>query len=542
VFRWSVEKKLHLNIAKCEVTFFSPDTAEVGPDALRPIRVNGLPLRFNSNPVFLGVTYDRTLSFGPQAKKVAARITTTSRLQKALSGTEWGWDARSQGRVYQSLGLSTARYCGAGWQPWLKPSNVEVIERAQSKCLRAATGMYATSPVESLRRETGFSSIATVIRRDAAVAMEKSLRLGPLNPRRLMATRQVEHRTDRGSWRQLATREVRAVGLDDEPRDPLPPASEATWKLGASPRPIKLDLLGGTQRLLDLDALRVSALATICSYGPLDFTIFTDGSVEGGMENGGCAAVVCRGTMSTLQLVDVVGRRGARFSSSFDAEVSAIRVAVEWLIRHGGPSRSLICSDSRAVLEALRPGYRGTSGSLAVLRDRLQQVPGALFLQWVPAHCGLVGNEIADGAAKAARSAPGPREPVTYASAKARIRRGIGDGPPAHHRTREIYGDRRPPFPGQSRDVPRKMSTTLARLRSGHALCLAEYRHRVGKADSPLCPKCKEAPENLVHWLQQCPATLALRHSCFGDGGPPLSVLTMGGPAVASYLRGLRLF
>ena len=430
VHRWSMEKKLNLNISKCEVSFFSPDPRETGPEVLPQIRVGGLALKYNPTPVFLGVTYDRTLSFAPQAKKVADRITTTSRLQQAVSGTDWGWDTSSQGRVYQSLGLSVARYCGAGWQPWLKPSNVEVIERAQSKCLRASTGMYRTSPVESLRREMGFSSMSTVIRRDAAVAMEKSLRLGPLNPRRQIATRQVGHRTNRGSWRELATTVVRAVGLGDEPRDPLPPASVATWSLGAPSWSISLDLLGGIQRHLGPDSLRVNALATICSYGPLDWTIFTDGSVEGGMVNGGCAAVICRGTMSSLQVEDVVGRRGARFSSSFDAEVSAMRVAVEWLIRRGVPGRSLICSDSRAVLEALRPGYRGTSGNLAVLKDRLRHVPGALFLQWVPAHCGLVGNELADQAAKAARSAPGPREPVSCSSAKACIRRGVADGPP----------------------------------------------------------------------------------------------------------------
>ena len=539
VHRWSQEKKLHLNIAKCEVSFFSPDPKESTPEWLPPIYVDSTPLKFNPTPVFLGVTYDRTLSFRPQAERVAGKVTATSRLLTALSGREWGWDANLLRRVYQSIGLSAMRYCGPGWQPWLSRSNVEVLERAQQKCLRAITGMYSTTPVEALRLEGGFPAIAAVIKRDAALAMEKSLRLSPTNPRFTLAAREVRHRTNRGSWRKLAAEVLRSTDLAGEPRAALPPPTAAPWQWGSQAWLVNLNLMG--DRLVE--SRQVNALATIFSYGPLDLTIFTDGSAAGGTSDGGYAAVICRGSLASLEVIDCVGGRGAKLTSSFDAEVSALMAAVEWLCGNVvGRGKYLICSDSRAALTTLQSGAVGSSSDVARLRMRLQDVPGVVCFQWVPGHCGLEGNELADQAANEARRLPGPRAPISYSSAKAYIRRAVRDAPPSHQRTLEIYGDRRPPFPSATLGSnPRRLSTLLAQLRGGHSCVLAAYRHRVDAAPSPTCPKCGEAPEDLEHWLQSCPATLGIRARIFGRVDPPLSVLTTDVDVVASYLRGLRL-
>ena len=68
---WSVDHKLSLNPAKCEVAFFSTDPAEAKWSPL--IALNGHAFSFNRTPTFLGVTLDRTLTFRPQAEAVKAR-------------------------------------------------------------------------------------------------------------------------------------------------------------------------------------------------------------------------------------------------------------------------------------------------------------------------------------------------------------------------------------------------------------------------------------------------------------------------------------
>ena len=68
VVSWSQQARLTLNAAKCEVAFFSLDNAEA---QWRPkITINGVPPSCTPSPKFLGVTYDRRMTFGTQVKKV----------------------------------------------------------------------------------------------------------------------------------------------------------------------------------------------------------------------------------------------------------------------------------------------------------------------------------------------------------------------------------------------------------------------------------------------------------------------------------------
>ena len=69
---WSRRVKLRLNADKYEVGFFSSSTREAGHQPV--VMMDGKRLGFNATPVFLGVTYDRCLSFRPQVKKVCSRV------------------------------------------------------------------------------------------------------------------------------------------------------------------------------------------------------------------------------------------------------------------------------------------------------------------------------------------------------------------------------------------------------------------------------------------------------------------------------------
>ena len=69
VVKWSDDARLTLNTNKCEVSFFSLCTAEA---SWQPhITIRGLPLSFNAAPTFLGVQYDRQLTFSEHAKRYA---------------------------------------------------------------------------------------------------------------------------------------------------------------------------------------------------------------------------------------------------------------------------------------------------------------------------------------------------------------------------------------------------------------------------------------------------------------------------------------
>jgi zinc-binding in reverse transcriptase len=53
--------------------------------------------------------------------------------------------------------------------------------------------------------------------------------------------------------------------------------------------------------------------------------------------------------------------------------------------------------------------------------------------------------------------------------------------------------------------LPKKLSTILTQLRTGHAP-LAKHLHRIKKADSPICPACLQNSETIQHFMLHCPA------------------------------------
>ena len=148
-------------------------------------------------------------------------------------------------------------------------------------------------------------------------------------------------------------------------------------------------------------------------------------------------------------------------------------------------------------------------------------------LQWIPGHCGLSGNELADAeAGRSARVDPGQAArlaPLSLESVRSAISTEIADIQPDPVRRREVcevYQGRR----GSTQGLSRKEEVMLAQMRSGQSKLLAAFRARVLGEDA-MCPKCNGSEETLVHFMQECPATEASRRRIFETFPPPLSVL-----------------
>jgi ribonuclease HI len=60
----------------------------------------------------------------------------------------------------------------------------------------------------------------------------------------------------------------------------------------------------------------------------------------------------------------------------------------------------LICSDTHWALNALKESGHSAHSILAPLQARLRGLKGCVCLQWIPAHCSLLGNEKADEGAR----------------------------------------------------------------------------------------------------------------------------------------------
>ena len=215
---WSSEHRLSLNPSKCEVSFFSTDPAEAKWCPV--ISLNGQQFAVNKTPTFLGVKYDRTLSFRPQADAVKVRILGCIRILASLASKDWGWSRNSLKRIYMATIHSVLHYCGAAWQPWLAKSNLMILERVQNRALRCLTGQLADTPLECLRTEADVMSFAATVRKNCLIAWEKSARLHLNNPRRNLFDSPVPHRwKNRSCFSVMSKAECEDIGLDESSRE-----------------------------------------------------------------------------------------------------------------------------------------------------------------------------------------------------------------------------------------------------------------------------------------------------------------------------------
>ena len=125
--------------------------------------------------------------------------------------------------------------------------------------------------------------------------------------------------------------------------------------------------------------------------------IYTDGSTSLQCSAG---AVVVPARATTISI------RTDHPTTSTSAELAALRAALRFVNRES-PRQWSICSDSKAalqsVLSALRRGpYEQLVFDIRYLLHTSQEKRHHVTFQWLPSHCGVIGNEDADNAARAA--------------------------------------------------------------------------------------------------------------------------------------------
>lgn len=214
----------------------------------------------------------------------------------------------------------------------------------------------------------------------------------------------------------------------------------------------------------------------------------------------------------------------------YEAELVGEILGVELLRQEAGVSNTSITADNKPSLQATRL-RRPTAGHHLVdeLHKRIEYLQSRnrnteLKLRWVPGHMEVKGNEQADKEAKkaAGENSSNPsrlpqilKKPLPASSSaikqafqakvKTRARERWTMSP--RFRTVNAIDPTLPSkeFGKQIDGLPRKHASLLLQLRTGHTP-LNLHLHRIGKADSPLCPQCEESRESVAHFLFSCPA------------------------------------
>ncbi len=442
VHKWSQEWKLNLNGDKSEVSVFSKRKYDIGWTP--KITIGGNTIRCENFPRLLGVTLDRNLTFGKHVEGVVAKVARKIPMLRAVANSTWGWRKGDLGKVYNAHFVSLLHFAGSAWQPWLKPTNVGKLQVAQNRCLRLITTQARSSPTPCLHLETGIRTVDSTIKAKCLISFEKAMRLAENHPRRVAATDSVRERlksvqTFRSRARELALL-YPSISRANAPRIPLNPPDTPPWERGLKDNiSISPNLHGVKGRGDSATEIRLAALRRTIDLRA-DFTIYTDGSASDGTMNGGAGVIITTGDPSNPEVVDRLLQKGASLTSSFAEEMRAMIMALGWIgenCREGG--HVLILTDSKSLCSALI----GQNTQVDHVRRTLNELSSIvdITIQWVPGHCGVPGNELADIAAKEASELPGADipAPISFSTHRDLIERTVVDPPPSHQRTRDVY-------------------------------------------------------------------------------------------------------
>ena len=152
-----------------------------------------------------------------------------------------------------------------------------------------------------------------------------------------------------------------------------------------------------------------------------------------------------------------------RWSSSYQAEKSAMVRAISWLDEYEDWQSALVLCDSKSLVETLANSSQ-PEGDVHRIQSAIAELckKKEVRILWVPGHCNLCGNELADLEAKLGSESAQPSVPLDSSTRAALIRREERQSPLTHPRLTALYTTR----PREEEEEADR--TDLIRFRCGH--------------------------------------------------------------------------
>ena len=200
---WSECWCFPLNPSKCEASSFSVDPHQAHLQS--NLLLLGSRLRFNPIPIFLRVTFDRTLSFSKPVSSLKAKFFPRLKALRCISAFSWGPSKESLSVLYKSLLRLLLTYVSPGWFSFLSATNSTKLERLHRAASRAITSCLSSSPIPLLLSEASLASLRVTLTDFTLFSYERDLRLPASIFISGLARLGMKPRLCRSSWRAFAS-------------------------------------------------------------------------------------------------------------------------------------------------------------------------------------------------------------------------------------------------------------------------------------------------------------------------------------------------
>lgn len=476
---------------------------------------------------FLGIYFDKKLTFLPHALQLRKKCEKSLNLLKVLSNTSWGADRTTMLRIYRAVIRSKIDYACASYGSARKEV-LRKLDTVHHSALRICSGAFRTSPVASLYTTCNEPSLH-LIRQQLSLNYFFSVLSHPNHPLhsilldksldRLYCNRPSSIPAFGLRMRSLISHTI----LEDSKTCIRPLFDFPPWKNFHIPfiNPFKNFTKSDTTSFVYMQLFN-SHREEYSDY----VEVYTDGSKT--IHQIGCA-FICSSDSHDFKLHPSC--------SVFTAEILAIIQAFDF-ISHQENKNFIIYSDSMSVLATLQSGKTHHSLISTALKKYhyLQDHGYNIMLSWIPAHAGFPGNEAAD---RLAKSATHPlTHPIPYTDIKHTIK--ILSLNKWHSDwNSEINNKLHSVQPSISiwPSLPiRKLDVILTRLRIGHTR--VTHKHLLLGEIAPICFHCN-CHLTIKHLLTECTGLTSYYDRYFNSS--TLSLSTLLGehphPSIFAFLK-----
>ncbi|UYV60692.1 K02A2.6-like, partial [Cordylochernes scorpioides] len=358
------------------------------------------------SPRYLGVTLDPALTFKKHIDTMISKAKNRLKILKKISGLNWGANANISRTTYLALVRPILEYATPAWINASK-TNLSKIDRIQASAAKIISGLRGSCPnriaeLESnllplhLRRKICFSKFIT-----KKINSPKEHLNGKFI-RNWVPNQRLKHPTP---LNLAHNSNLLDIPINPKHRTSYPPHKTRN-KLICFPHLPDNPHKHETQPEL-LKALGLQIIEENSSL--FDITIFTGGSqLETGLSGSGIA-------IYKDKILEKISLSHPRHLSVYKSELSAIDTALKD-ININSPRKIIIYSDSRAAIYTLQSCFSSQEPLLKSIAKSVNRLPAnsSVTVQWLPAHVGIPGNELADSLAKAgALGLPEARESTT---------------------------------------------------------------------------------------------------------------------------------